>query len=199
MENNISQAQIPLTEAQITSAFIHRITTRNKETPLENALTKFVALSNLLLGDSQNFDEEKCEELQLHIENEFDLYKLQIEKEILLSKAEEIDINNCNNLTAQYEDEIERIKAEIENLKLDLEKEKLEKENKEKFLALAKMISGHPGRKETEKAIEEVQKELNATEEESAKITSEFNLRSKQFQLVLHGLDLLKQEYDTTI
>lgn len=83
-------------------------------------------------------------ELQLQIENEIDMYKLQIEKEFLLSKAEEIDINNCNNLTAQYgtssffsiivffclmnlEEEIQRIQNEIENLKVELEKEKLEK------------------------------------------------------------------------
>jgi len=192
------RTQNSITSTQLDNAIIHRITTRSKETPLEGALTKFVSLSNLLL-DSQHFDEEKCEELQLQIENELDLYKLQIEKEILLSKAEEIDINNCNNLTAQYEQEIQIIKDEIENLKIDLEKEKLEKENKQKFLALAKMISAQPGRKETERAIEEVQKELNATEEESDKIIAEFSLRSKQFQLVLHGLDLLKQEYDTNI
>jgi hypothetical protein len=90
---------------------------KNKETPLENALTHFVSLSKLLAEpESENFEEKWCapayhsnmdfltssEELQLLIENEMELYKLQIEKESLLSRAEEIDVNNIDKLSREY-------------------------------------------------------------------------------------------------
>jgi len=93
-----------LTEAQIQTAILNRVTTKHKETPLENALTHFVSLSKLLLEQNgvENFD-EKCDDLLLSYENEMDNYKLQIEKEILLAKAEEIDIANNEKMTKQYE------------------------------------------------------------------------------------------------
>jgi len=125
-----------------------------------------------------------------------DLYKLQIEKDMLLSRAEEIDIDNIEKLSREYEEEIQRVKLEIEQLKSQLEQEQKEKENKEKLIALAKLIATHPSRRETEGAIAEVQNELDITEEESTRIVAEFEMRSKQFQLVVHGLDLLKQEFD---
>jgi hypothetical protein len=40
---------------------------------------------------------------------------------------------------------------EIENYKKILEQEQKEKDNKEKLVAIAKLISNHPSRKETEK------------------------------------------------
>jgi len=185
-----------LTEAQIQTAILNRVTTKHKETPLENALTHFVSLSKLLLEQNgvENFD-EKCDDLLLSYENEMDNYKLQIEKEILLAKAEEIDIANNEKMTKQYEVEIENVKEEITQLKQELADEKIKKENKEKYLALVKIIATHPKRSETEQAIADMERELKTTEQESARISSEFELRSKQFAVVQHGLYLLKQEY----
>jgi len=185
-----------LTDAQIQTAILSRITFKNKEGPLENAISHFVSLSKLLLSENEDNFEEKFEEYQLSFENEMDLYKLQIEKDMLLSRAEEIDIDNIEKLSREYEEEIQRVKLEIEQLKSQLEQEQKEKENKEKLIALAKLIATHPSRRETESAIAEVQNELDITEEESTRIVAEFEMRSKQFQLVVHGLDLLKQEFD---
>jgi len=181
-------------ETQFKTAILKRLSM--KDTPIESALVHFVELGRQL---NEGGGPLKWEQLQQAIINELDMYKFQVEKEALILEGTRGDIEDLRQLYTEKEVEIARVKQEIEQLKQKLNEEKQQQQNKEQYLALAKLINQHPPRAETERAITGVEEELSTAEERSKLLEREIESRSMQFQLVLHGLSLLHQEMEGSL
>jgi len=135
-------------------------------------------------------------DVKKRLENDKDRYQylFQVEKEHLIYAAYQRDCENYKELFKVKEAEIRFVKQEIGELKMKLKNEQQSKRNREEYMTLTKHINKHPKRYETEKAINEVKKELAAVEARAREITNEFESKSKQFQLVLYAVNLLQEE-----
>eukprot|EP01127_Copromyxa_protea_P016731 TRINITY_DN5022_c0_g1_i1.p1 TRINITY_DN5022_c0_g1~~TRINITY_DN5022_c0_g1_i1.p1 ORF type:complete len:215 (+),score=59.56 TRINITY_DN5022_c0_g1_i1:253-897(+) len=181
-----------MNEAQFKAAILKNITT--KDSAINICMGHFVEGLRLLETGGST---QECKASFRSLHEELEQMKLQAEKEELIVRAIEQDIKDYDQLYQEKEKEISEVKDEIESLKQQLTEEKKQKQNKGEYLALSKLINQHPKRSETTKAIEGIEKELEATKVQSRQITEDLNKRSQQFQLVLHALNILQVELGT--
>lgn len=75
---------------------------------------------------------------------------------------------------------------DIEDLKVQLEEGKIKRQHKEECEAIRRLIGAEPPRSETQKALNELEKELVALETENTAAARTLDIRKKQFSLLLH-------------
>lgn len=85
--------------------------------------------------------------------------------------------SNCGCFQAQ---------ADIEDLKLHLEEAKIERQHKEECEAIRKLIAAQSPRADTQRQLNELQKELVVMEADNFAASRTLELRKKQFGLLLH-------------
>jgi len=93
----------------------------------------------------------------------------------------------------QKTNELEAVTLELNQLKETLVEETRLRKNKEEYEALKKTINQLPSRADTQKEIEQLHADLQALSTDSAEISTKFELRKKQFQLLLFSIHQLSQ------
>ena len=71
-------------------------------------------------------------------------------------------------------------------MKAQLEESKIERQHKEECEAIRRLIGAQPARAETQKALDELSRELASLEAENLAASRTLELRKKQFSLLLH-------------
>jgi THO complex subunit 7 len=77
-------------------------------------------------------------------------------------------------------------------LKVQLEEAKIERQHKEECEAIRRLIAAQPPRAETQRQLNELEKELVGMEAENFAASRTLELRKKQFGLLLHVVDELQ-------
>ncbi|KAI9102250.1 hypothetical protein K1719_023452 [Acacia pycnantha] len=98
---------------------------------------------------------------------------------------------NFNELKDEINRQIPQAQADIEDLKKQLEERKIERQHKKECEAIRKLIALQPPRSETQKLINELEKEIMALDVENTAGSRLLELRKKQFALLLHVVDEL--------
>jgi THO complex subunit 7 len=91
------------------------------------------------------------------------------------------------------ETSIESTKREIEELKVQLEQERVVRQHKEEYEAIARLINELPARQDTENAIAALEGDLSELERDENSLQQKMDLRTKQFHLLLHTVQDLQQ------
>lgn len=78
-----------------------------------------------------------------------------------------------------------------------MKEERKKRKNREEYQAIVSVINEHPSREETQKEIEKLNKELQSLSEEASATSTKFDLRVKQFQLLLFAVNQLQQTLQT--
>jgi len=182
-----------MNEEQFKEAILNRLSMKDGQ--IETAVRRFVQLERSVnqIDEPKKLIDEVTKS-QASIAKELDQYLFQVEKEQLIFAAYQRDCDNYKDLFKVKDSQIRQVKQEIGELKMKLKNEQQSKRNREEYMTLTKHINKHPKRHETEKAINEVKKELAAVEARAREITNEFEAKSKQFQLVLYAVNLLQEE-----
>jgi len=112
----------------------------------------------------------------------------------------ELVVNICKEEIAQYvkleddiEKQIERAQEEIHTLQKRLAEERLVRHRKEACEALATKVNAEIPRITTEGEISEVDSELRSLKEKQKQVGEAFDLRKRQFQLLIHSIAELNQ------
>ena len=71
-------------------------------------------------------------------------------------------------------------------MKAQLEESKIERQHKEECEAVRRLIGAQPARSETQKALDELSREVADLESENMAASRTLELRKKQFSLLLH-------------
>jgi len=90
------------------------------------------------------------------------------------------------------EEAITTTTTEIAELKLKLEQEKIKRQNLEEYDKIRKLVHQFPSRQQTGEEIAKLRVEIDVLEKESTEITATLDLRSKQFQMLLHIINDLQ-------
>jgi len=146
----------------------------------------------LNFASSQSSDE--CTKIYHELLGMLLQFQFNVSKDQIVANTSEREIDYYDKLYQERTRDIERVKTEIAQLKIELDKEKQIRKNKEEYESLAKIINDYPTRSETEKEISELKRGLEALEDESSSLNTKIELRSKQFQLFLHAVQELQTE-----
>jgi THO complex subunit 7 len=76
-------------------------------------------------------------------------------------------------------------------LKVQLEEAKIERQHKEECEAIRRLIAAQPPRAETQRQLNELEKELVGMEAENFAASRTLELRKKQFGLLLHVVSVV--------
>ncbi|EGC37106.1 hypothetical protein DICPUDRAFT_30821 [Dictyostelium purpureum] len=166
-----------------------------KDIIIKKIFKKYLQLVSLL-NSPTSATSPQIQQTYTQLLNEFSLFELSIQKAQTISETCREESNYYEQLCKQREIEIENEKKEIIKLKETLDHEKKHRQYKEQYLALYKVINEKPSIEQTEKEIQKSQKELNDLSDQTNKTTSKLELRTKQFQLLLHTLSELEKNLD---
>lgn len=76
---------------------------------------------------------------------------------------------------------------------MQLEKERVVRQHKEEYEAIARLINELPSRQESENALAKLNGEISTLEQDEARLQGKTDLRTKQFHLLLHTVQDLQQ------
>ncbi|KAK5577081.1 hypothetical protein RB653_002019 [Dictyostelium firmibasis] len=169
-----------------------------KDFVIKKVFKKYLQFINATTGNSEESSAD-LQSLCTQLINEFGHLELSVQKAQTISETCSDETLYYQQLSKQREIEIENEKKEIAILKETLDYEKKQRQYKEQYLALYKAINEKPSTEQTEKEIEKSQKELNEITDQTNKTTSKLELRSKQFQLLLHTLNELEKNLDESL
>ena len=82
----------------------------------------------------------------------------------------------------------ESTRADIQRLTKVLEQERIKRQQKEQYSALAKRIHSYPSREDTQSEIERLNAEIAQLKQENDKVQGQLELRSKRFAGFMHAL-----------
>ncbi|EFA80055.1 hypothetical protein PPL_06877 [Heterostelium album PN500] len=165
-----------------------------KELPLKKTFKKYIQLVALL--ENPQSTPEQCQVAHQQLLNELSLYEFQIQKANVQADVNKKELEYYTNVYKTRCDDIENVKNEIVDLKERLAYEKIQRQYKEQYLALYKLINEQPTIHDTEIEIEKVKKELEEVDKMNKKTNDKLDLRMKQFQLLLHTIQELEQNLD---
>lgn len=115
-----------------------------------------------------------------------------VKKSQISAKMSARELKNYEVISQEIETNIENVKALIETSKTDLKHAKTVRKNKMEYDVLAKVINEQPDRKETDKKLSELQKELKLLEEKSQHLEAKLDMRRKQFYVLVSSVNQLK-------
>uniref|UniRef100_A0A1A9WPC0 Protein FMC1 homolog n=1 Tax=Glossina brevipalpis TaxID=37001 RepID=A0A1A9WPC0_9MUSC len=104
------------------------------------------------------------------------------------------ELENYQKLSQTIEKNIYSAKQEIEESKKELITAKQIRKNKMEYDQLAKVIKQQPDRKETQKQIEILQKELTELTEKKLKLERKFEKRQKDFTVLMYAIRELETQ-----
>lgn len=104
------------------------------------------------------------------------------------------ELENYQKLSQTIEKNIEAAKQEIEESKKELVTAKQIRKNKMEYDQLAKVIKQQPDRKETQKHIESLQKELSELNDKKLKLERKFEKRQKDFSVLMYAVRELEAQ-----
>lgn len=104
------------------------------------------------------------------------------------------ELENYQKLSQTIERNIEAAKQEIEESKKELVTAKQIRKNKMEYDQLAKVIKQQPDRKETQKHIESLQKELSELNDKKLKLERKFEKRQKDFSVLMYAVRELEAQ-----
>merc|ERR1712059_51620 len=84
-------------------------------------------------------------------------------------------------------------RAEIASCKLELQRARVVRKNKQEYEALARVIEAQPTRGDSERDIEATRRELDKLDEERETLARKLELRQKQFHALIYSIQLLQQ------
>ncbi|KAN0018326.1 hypothetical protein ACTFIU_010942 [Dictyostelium citrinum] len=169
-----------------------------KDFVIKKVFKKYLQFINVTTGNNEDSSVD-LQSLCTQLINEFGHLELSVQKAQTISETCSDETLYYQQLSKQREIEIENEKKEIAILKETLDYEKKQRQYKEQYLALYKAINEKPSTEQTEKEIEKAQKELNEITNQTNKTTSKLELRTKQFQLLLHTLNELEKNLDESL
>ncbi|KAG5888722.1 hypothetical protein JTB14_023798 [Gonioctena quinquepunctata] len=102
----------------------------------------------------------------------------------LITKSNDEQLIKYQNLYAGYEQKITDIKEEIAKQRIELEKAKTIKQNRIQYDLLARGIAAEPPRKEMNKQLVSLQKQLKDLGEEKRRLVQKLDKRKKQFHVL---------------
>jgi len=175
-----------------------------KDAIIKRSFKKYLQFINLLTDNTSNVDDgssssEKIQSAYISLIKDLSNFELGIQKATTISETSKEELQYYETLFKQKELEIENEKQEIQKLKERLAYEKTQRQYKEQYLALYRLINEKPSIDQTEKEIETAQKELNEISEQTLKTNNKLDLRTKQFQLLLHTLGELEKNLDDDV
>jgi len=163
-----------------------------KESSINKCMKNFVLMCEAIKNGTTTEGEASYNEIL----KELDFYEFSIAKTELTVEAYEGDKKNYEKLFQLKEQQIAKVVLEIQELKEQLEREKQERKYKEEYEALAKIINAFPTRESSEKEIAKLNEELRELEGGGSSIQLQFEVRSKQLQLLLFSVDELQRELE---
>ncbi|XP_039288135.1 THO complex subunit 7 homolog isoform X4 [Nilaparvata lugens] len=116
----------------------------------------------------------------------------------LLSTMCDAELENYKNLSTQIASDIEKAKEEIETTKTKFKEAKTIRKNRVEYEVLAKIINEQPDRKQTCEVLSQIQKELRNLEETKAQLDKKWDLRRKQFHVLVSSIHQLQGLLDET-
>ncbi|KDP39524.1 hypothetical protein JCGZ_02544 [Jatropha curcas] len=167
-----------------------RTTTTRGEPPLKKLQKKFTSFVVEVEKDDDNFND--CIRLSKAFLQELSTFEIPLLKSKAVIDANLREKGNFDELMDEINSQIGQAQADIEDLKKQLEESKIERQHKEECEAIRKLIAMQPPRSETQKIIQELEKEIAALEAENTAGSRLLELRKKQFALLLHVVDELQ-------
>ncbi|XP_055937552.1 THO complex subunit 7 homolog [Argiope bruennichi] len=119
--------------------------------------------------------------------------------ELLMSKSHQAqlankrEIENYEKLESEIEKNIAEMQETILKKKEELKKAKKIREQKQKYDALARIITQLPDRKETEEKLKVLNDEIKALDESKRQLESKIETRHKELQVILSSAATLKE------
>ncbi|KAL3698482.1 hypothetical protein R1sor_012558 [Riccia sorocarpa] len=176
-------------DSVIRQRLLTRTTTTRGEPPLKKLLKKFLAFAGEVDKDSNYAD---CEKLYKSFLQELGTFELPLIKTKAVVDANKREQESFKGLQAELTKQITQAQADIEDLKVQLEEGKIERQHKEECEAIRRLIGAQPPRSETQKALNDLEKELVILEAENTAAARTLDIRKKQFSLLLHVVDDLQ-------
>jgi len=139
---------------------------------------------------------EECEELYEEIVTNIVLCENALARCQYVDNATELQSQKLSQLMSEKDEELKKLEAEVASLKEEYNKLNVNKQNREQYEVLVKLINEYPSREKTEKEISAIEGQINQLEEENEKINDKISNRTKQFQLLLFALNQLQTELD---
>ncbi|CAI9269414.1 unnamed protein product [Lactuca saligna] len=167
-----------------------RTTTTRGEPPLKKLQKKFTSFALETEKDSENYAE--CERLAKAFLQELKTFELPLVKTKAVIDANVREKENFNELNDKINRKIVEAHDDIEDLKKQLEESKVERKHKEECETIRKLIAAQPPRSQTQKLINDLEKEIASLEAENTASSRTLELRKKQFALLLHVVDELQ-------
>ncbi|KAL1131239.1 hypothetical protein AAG570_010857, partial [Ranatra chinensis] len=113
-------------------------------------------------------------------------------KSRIVDAMSSFELKNYENLSKQITKNIENAKEEIIVTKKEFKEAKIVKKNRLEYEVLAKVIKDQPDRKETNLKLVNLQKELQSLEEQRGQLEAKFDMRRKQFHVLVSSLQQLQ-------
>ncbi|KAF8768046.1 THO complex subunit 7 like protein [Argiope bruennichi] len=107
--------------------------------------------------------------------------------------ANKREIENYEKLESEIEKNIAEMQETILKKKEELKKAKKIREQKQKYDALARIITQLPDRKETEEKLKVLNDEIKALDESKRQLESKIETRHKELQVILSSAATLKE------
>ncbi|KAF2323837.1 hypothetical protein GH714_000341 [Hevea brasiliensis] len=171
-----------------------RTTTTRGEPPLKKLQKKFTSFVVEIEKDEDNYND--CLRLSKAFLQELSTFEIPLLKSKAVIDSNRREKENFNELMDEINSQISQAQSDIEDLKKQLEASKIERQHKEECEAIRKLIAMQPPRSETQKIIQDLEKEIAALEAENTAGSRLLELRKKQFALLLHVVDELQNNIE---
>ncbi|KAG8649068.1 THO complex subunit 7A [Manihot esculenta] len=171
-----------------------RTTTTRGEPPLKKLQKKFTSFVVEIEKDEDNYND--CLRLSKAFLQELSTFEIPLLKSKAVIDSNRREKENFNELMVEINSQISHAQSDIEDLKKQLEASKIERQHKEECEAIRKLIALQPPRAETQKIIQDLEKEIAALEAENTAGSRLLELRKKQFALLLHVVDELQNNIE---
>ncbi|WCJ27780.1 Tho complex subunit 7/Mft1p [Euphorbia peplus] len=171
-----------------------RTTTTRGEPPLKKLQKKFTSFVVEVEKDEDNYND--CLRLSKAFLQELSTFEIPLLKSKAVIDANLREKENFNELNDEINSQIAQAQSDIEDLKKQLEESKIERKHKEECEAIRKLIAMQPPRSETQKIIQNLEKEISGLEAENTAASRLLELRKKQFALLLHVVDELQNNIE---
>ncbi len=119
---------------------------------------------------------------------ELAVFELEFSKLESVSRICNDETQHFNQLKEEIAQDIVKTQSEISKLQTKLVEEQLIRQRKEECEALAKKVNTETPRAVSGKEIEETNAELALLQEKHRKVQVQFELREKQFRLLIHSI-----------
>jgi THO complex subunit 7 len=173
----------------IKQRLLTRTTTTRGEPPLKKLIKKFIAFATEIEKEGNNFND--CEKLYKSFLQELATFELPLLKTKAVIEANRREQESFKNLHVELNNQIAQAQKDIEVLKVQLEEAKIERQHKEECEAIRRLIAAQPPRAETQRQLNELEKELVGMEAENFAASRTLELRKKQFGLLLHVVSVI--------